>query len=82
MTCKTTCYETGPVSGWWCYMRFEGLGVALEQIRIDRQFEEATAAGADPLHLAAVFGIPESVVAHYASAWALLETALEDPEHR
>jgi integrase len=75
---KHTTHETGPVSDWWCYMRFRGLGVTLEQMRIDRQLDEALAGGGDPMHLAAVFGVSELTAMHYAAAArALLETRLE-----
>jgi hypothetical protein len=39
----------------------------IEQLRIDRQLEEALATGADPLHLITVFGIDESTAIHYAA---------------
>jgi hypothetical protein len=75
---RHTTHETGPVSDCWCFMRFQGLSVTLEQLRIDRQLEEALAAGADPLHIAAVFGVTEGTALRYAAcARALLEGDLE-----
>jgi len=51
-----------------------GLPATLERLRIDRQLEEAVACGADPLHLAAVFGIDTSTAIRYATdARRLLE---------
>ena len=52
----------------------QGLPVTLERLRIDRQLEEALTHGADPLHLAAVFGITEATAIRYeVSARQLLE---------
>jgi integrase len=80
---KQTTHETGPVSDWWCYLRFRGLSVTLEQMRIDRQLDEALAGGGDPLHLAAVFGISELTAMHYAAAArALLAGNLEQQGQR
>jgi hypothetical protein len=59
-------------------MRFRGLSVTLESMRIDRQLEEALAGG-DSLHLAAVFGISELTAMHYAASGALPAGALEQP---
>jgi hypothetical protein len=80
---KQTTHETGPVSDWWCYLRFRGLSVTLEQMRIDRQLDEALAGRGDPLHLAAVFGVSELTAMHYATAArALLAGNLEQPVER
>jgi hypothetical protein len=49
-----------------------------EFLRIDRQLEEALATGADPLHLAATFGLhPGTAVRYASSARQLLQTAAE-----
>jgi hypothetical protein len=45
-----------------------GLPGTIERLRIDRQLEEALVHGADPLHLAAVFGISDSTAIRYASS--------------
>lgn len=51
-----------------------GLAATLDRLRIDRQLEEALTHRADPLHLAAVFGIADSTAVRYAnSARQLLE---------
>lgn len=55
-----------------------GLPGTIERLRIDRQLEEALAHSADPLHLAAVFGISESTAIRYAnSARQLMECPSE-----
>ncbi|MGH8995731.1 MAG: integrase [Acidimicrobiales bacterium] len=57
-----------------------GLPGTVERLRIDRQLEEALASGADPLHLAAVFGIADTTAVRYAnSARQLLERPHEQP---
>jgi integrase len=74
---------TRPVSENWLTSSFRGLGVTLEQLRVDRQLDEALTAGPDPLHLAAVFGIGDETAIRYASAARhLLASAAEDkPPH-
>ncbi len=58
--------------------QFRETGVTLNQIRMDRQLEEALTHGPDALHLAAVFGISERAAIRYANAAkAFLESALE-----
>ena len=51
-------------------------------LRVDRQLEEALATGADPLHLAATFGLdPGAAPSRYASsARQLLQTAAEQQD--
>jgi len=62
---------------WWANSS-ASLSVSLEQLRIDGQLDEALAAGADPLHLAAVFGVAEKTALRYAAvARSLLESKLE-----
>jgi len=66
------------VSQRWLRERFPGFGVTLNQVRMDRQLEEALIRGPDALHLAAVFGISESAAMRYANAAGqLLEAPLE-----
>jgi hypothetical protein len=53
-----------------------GHAATIEALRADRQLEEALATGADPLHLAATFGLDPSTAVRYASsARQLLQTA-------
>jgi len=63
-----TAMTTRPVSENWLTSTFRGLGVTLEQLRVDRQLDEALTAGPDPLHLASVFGIGDETAIRYASA--------------
>jgi integrase len=71
-----TAMTTRPVSENWLASTFRGRGVTLEQLRVDRQLDEALIAGPDPLHLATVFGIDDTTAIKYATAARhLLETA-------
>ncbi|MGW5126583.1 hypothetical protein ACWEQ7_21510 [Streptomyces sp. NPDC004069] len=55
-----------------------GITATLKRLRVDRQLEEALTRGADPLHLALVFGIDEKAAIRYAdSARRLLESSSE-----
>jgi hypothetical protein len=73
----TTALGLGPVSGSWANRTARGLPANLERLRIDRQLEEALTHDADPLHLAAVFGIqPQTAIRYAASARQLLEQPL------
>ena len=47
----------GPVSRTWVNATLRGHAATIEALRVDRQLEEPVAAGADPLHLAATFGL-------------------------
>ncbi|MGZ6791098.1 MAG: hypothetical protein ACXVGQ_14420, partial [Mycobacteriaceae bacterium] len=62
-----TANETGPVSPAWMARTFGGLGSTLEQLRVDRQLDEALTCGGDPLHLAAVFDIDAKTAVRYAN---------------
>ena len=74
-----TAMTTRPVSENWLTSSFRGLGVTLEQLRVDRQLDEALTAGPDPLHLAAVFGVGDETAIRYASAARhLLASGAED----
>lgn len=55
-----------PVSHTWI-LNLRGLPGTLERLRIDRQLEEAITTGADPLHLAAVFGFSEGAAIRWAA---------------
>jgi len=84
---------TRAVSENWLTESCRGLTATLERLRVDRQLEEALTCGADPLHLAAVFGIDDTTAIRYAAiARQLLQTAAEqhdpsgsrepkDPDH-
>ncbi|MCX4632830.1 hypothetical protein [Streptomyces sp. NBC_01443] len=75
---KITALGTGPVSGVTLSEPFRGQAATLEQLRVDRQLEEALVHGPDPLHLAEVFGLDEKTAIRYAnSARALLDQAAE-----
>jgi integrase len=51
----------------------------LEQLRVDRQLDEALTFRADPLHLAALFGLDEKTAIRYATAArALLRSGAEN----
>jgi integrase len=74
-----TAMTTRPVSENWLTEPFRGLGVTLEQPRVDRQLDEALTAGPDPLHLAAVFGLGgETAIRHASAARHLLASPAED----
>ena len=78
-----TAMTTRPVSENWLTSTFRGHGVTLEQLRVDRQLDEALTAGPDPLHLASVFGIGDETAIRYASAARhLLASAAEDEPPR
>jgi integrase len=78
-----TAMTTRPVSENWLASAFRGLGVTLEQLRVDRQLDEALTAGPDPLHLAAVFGIDDETAIRYAAAARrLLASAAENQPPR
>jgi hypothetical protein len=76
-----TALGTGPASRTWACSALRGHAATIEALRVDRQLEEALATGADPLHLAATFGLdPGTAVRYASSARQLLQTAAEqDP---
>ncbi len=70
-----TALGIGPVSRTWVNTTLRGHTATIEALRIDRQLEEAMATGADPLHLAATFGLdPGTAVRYASSARQLLQT--------
>ena len=70
---KRSALGAGPVSAPWI-RDLRGQRATLDRLRIDRQLEEALACDADPLHLAAVFGMDTSTAIRYATnARQLLE---------
>ncbi|MFD4413568.1 hypothetical protein [Streptomyces sp. NPDC058476] len=56
---QKTAVELGRAGKFWITRAARNLTATLEQIRVDRQFEESLTRGADPLHRALVFGIDE-----------------------
>ncbi|MFE2179196.1 hypothetical protein [Streptomyces sp. NPDC059455] len=78
---QKTAVELGPAGKLWTTRANRNLTATLERLRVDRQLEEALTHGADPLHLALVFGIDEKTAIRYAdSARQLLQADLEaDP---
>ena len=71
----------GPVSRTWVNATLRGHAATIEALRVDRQLEEAMATGADPLHLAATFGLdPGTAVRYASSARQLLQTAAEEQD--
>ena len=72
---QQTAMTTRAVSENWLTGSCRGLTATLERLRVDRQLEEALTCGADPLHLAAVFGIDDTTAIKYAAiARQLLQT--------
>ncbi|WP_204073720.1 hypothetical protein [Planotetraspora phitsanulokensis] len=65
---QQTAHETQPVSLFWVGKHFRGLPATLERLRVDRHLDEALANGADPLHLAIVFGMSDTTAVRYATA--------------
>lgn len=59
---------TAPVSHAWLNRILRGLPATLEALRIDRQLDEALTNGADPLHLAVVFGLNATTAIRYADS--------------
>ena len=80
---QQTAMTTRAVSENWLTESCRGLTATLERLRVDRQLEEALTCGADPLHLAAVFGIDDTTAIRYATiASQLLEATAEQHEPR
>lgn len=78
---QQTALELAPVSAVWLRHAFRGLTASLEQLRMDRQLEEALVHGPDPLHLAVVFGVSEKTAVRYAAAARQsLTTLIEDQQ--
>ena len=76
---RETALGHGPVSHAWI-LNLRGLPGTVERLRIDRKIEEAMATGADPLHLAALFGISDTTAVRWAlNARALLEGPHDTP---
>ncbi|MFD5063484.1 hypothetical protein [Streptomyces sp. NPDC058394] len=70
--------DTSPVSAVSLTTPLRGQAATLEQLRVDRQLEEALVHGPDALHLAEVFGLDAKTAMRYTnSARALLDQAAE-----
>jgi integrase len=65
---KQTASSTRPVSDNALTAPFRRRVATLEALRVDRQLEEALTHGADPLHLAVVFGLDETTAVRYSTA--------------
>ncbi|SES28724.1 hypothetical protein SAMN05216188_13070 [Lentzea xinjiangensis] len=61
-----TASTTAQVSHSWLSDAIRGLPANLERLRMERHLEEAITHRADPLHLAAVFGVDEKTALRYA----------------
>ena len=76
-----TALGTAMASRTWVTTTLRGHTATVEALRADRQLEEAMATGADPLHLAATFGLdPGTAVRYASSARQLLQTAAEQQD--
>jgi hypothetical protein len=76
---KHTAPSTRPVSVNTLTDPFRRRGATLEDLRVDRQLDEALTCGPDPLHLAVVFGLDETTAIRYSeAARRLLQTPVED----
>ncbi|WP_210593681.1 hypothetical protein [Streptomyces sp. GESEQ-35] len=79
---QKTAVELGPGGRLWTTRAARDVTATLERLRVDRQLEEALTHGADPLHLALVFGIDEKTAIRYAdSAQQLLDRVGERQQH-
>jgi hypothetical protein len=65
---KQTASSTRPVSANALTAPFRRRAATLEALRVDRQLDEALTHGADPLHLAVVFGLDETTAVRYSTA--------------
>jgi hypothetical protein len=82
---KESALRLGPVSHPWLNRILRGLPATLQRLRVDRYLDEAMISGADPLHLAAVFGMSDTTAIRYAAAARqLLHPGVEPspPVHR
>ncbi|MFC4062620.1 hypothetical protein ACFOWE_30340 [Planomonospora corallina] len=78
---RITATTTAPASGQGACLILHRQAATLERLRVDRILEEALACGADPLHLASVFGLDTTTAIRYAdSARQLLTTPAEEQD--
>jgi len=64
---QQTATTTRAVSENWLTSSCRGLTATLERLRMDRELDEALTHDADPLHLAAMFGIDDTTALRYAA---------------
>lgn len=80
---KQTASNTRPISDNALTAPFRRRAATLETLRVDRQLDEALTHGADPLHLAVVFGLDETTAIRYSTAARkLLLTQGHNPPNR
>ncbi len=79
---KQTASSTRPISDNALTTPFRRRAATLEALRIDRQLDEALTHGADPLHLAVVFGLDETTAVRYATAARKLLLTPAEQDHR
>jgi hypothetical protein len=63
------------------YAPFHRRAATLETLRMDRQLDEALTHGADPLHLAVVFGLDETTAIRYSTAARKLLLTPAEQQH-
>jgi hypothetical protein len=78
---KHTATGTEPVGRGFTKAALRGKAATTERLRVDRQLQEALAAGPDPLHLASVFGLdPKTAIRYAENARHLLAGVAEDQD--
>jgi integrase len=78
---RRSAHGTEPVSSYWLLKQLRGLPVTTQRMREDRVIEEGVATRADPLHIAAVFGVSVGTALRYATAASdTLTAATRHPE--
>lgn len=78
---KQTASNTHPISDNALTAPFRRRAATLETLRMDRQLDEALTHGADPLHLAVVFGLDETTAIRYSTAARKLLLTPAEQQH-
>jgi integrase len=78
---KQTASNTHPISDNALTAPFRRCAATLETLRVDRQLDEALTHGADPLHLAVVFGLDETTAIRYSTAARKLLLTSAEEQH-
>jgi hypothetical protein len=78
---KQTASNTRPISNNALTAPFRRRAATLETLRVDRQLDEALTHGADPLHLAVVFGLDETTAIRYSTAARKLLLTPAEQQH-
>jgi len=78
---KQTASNTRPISDNALTAPFRRRAATLETLRMDRQLDEALTHGADPLHLAVVFGLNETTAIRYSTAARKLLLTPAEQQH-